>query len=402
MHPIHTSLLPQPRRGFTLFEVAISLVLVAFGVVSVLMMFPAGLKAQQLSRYQILATAKAVELIDVFASTTNANVMMDREGPNPWDTIGSYRAYAPDLETSVSTFRSGMYPLPPDLARRFDSDGDEIKQVLEQGGYLYYSQPLATLGFNPIGIRDKMPTPNESQKLVCAVVGYAQQNALTTMPYKAWPYYTPYPSPPMHTSNSKHSDSKPTSPYTVFDNSSVRSDSMMLWEDTLDADSGDMAVVFRAVVRSPNPGSVDLPLTTAWVDSADVRNHSAPMLRRSSGYWAYGDAGGWVLDWWREKYSDAGVVKQKPGKWWQANPDGSKANNLTPYDLQPATLPDGKPNPVEKILPACRSRVRRPRRHNWRRNPRSPTSPWPNGTRNAKVFRPPSWMAQPWSTTPTS
>ena len=45
-------------RGFTLFEVAISLVILAFGVVSIMTLFPAGLKAQQLARFQLYAAAK--------------------------------------------------------------------------------------------------------------------------------------------------------------------------------------------------------------------------------------------------------------------------------------------------------------------------------------------------------
>ena len=70
-------------RGFTLFEVAISLSIVAFGVVSVLMMLPAGIKAQQLSRYQILASVRAMEMVDIFSSATDASIMLDREGPHP-------------------------------------------------------------------------------------------------------------------------------------------------------------------------------------------------------------------------------------------------------------------------------------------------------------------------------
>jgi hypothetical protein len=35
-------------------------------------------------------------------------------------------------------------PLPLALAQRLDSDNDEIQQVLSQGGYIYYSQPMAT------------------------------------------------------------------------------------------------------------------------------------------------------------------------------------------------------------------------------------------------------------------
>jgi hypothetical protein len=66
-------------------------------------------------------------------------------------------------------------------------------------------------------------------------------------------------------------------------------------------------------------------------------------LRRSSGYWAYGDAGGWILDYYRTVDSQG---RPLPPRWAQANPDGGKGNNAAPYNVQPATLPNGKPNPV--------------------------------------------------------
>lgn len=320
------------RAALTLFEVALSLLLVTISVVSVLILFPAGIKAQQLSRYQILASTRAMEMIDTFASSSNANIMIDREGPNPWDSIASYRSSSPDLEARIATHRFGMMPLPPDIARRLDSDGDEIRTLLAQGGYLYYSQPLATASFNPIGARANQPLANESQKLLCAITGYAQQNAVPGLPNKDWPYYTPYPSPPVHGWNDCWADSKPGTPWSFYESSAKT----MLWEDTLDADQGHMGVVFEAIVKGQ-----DLPLTTLWVDNALVKSRN---LRRSSGYWAYGDQGGWIPDF-------------SSGKWLQRNPDGGKRNNVPDkpnpgnrYDIQPATLPDllgvGVANPV--------------------------------------------------------
>lgn len=325
-------------HGFTLFEVAISLGLVAFGVVSVLMLLPAGIKAQQMSRYQILASARAMEMVDVFSSATDASVQLDREGGHPWDTATSYRAYAPDLETRVGTYRFGMFPLPLEIARRIDSDGDEIQKIISEGGYVYYSQPSATSGFNPVGARSNMPQPNESQRLICAVVGYAQQNAIPSFPYKDWPYHDPYPSPPSHVLNYDTQTSKPTSPWSVFDTGS--GDKFMLWEDTLEADKGEMALVFQAIVKSPTAGGPDLPITSKWVTDAEVIKAK---YRRSSGYWAYGDRGGWILEF-------------NPGnaKWEQRNADGAKRNyqaNLIKgvrVDLQPEFLPNGKKNPIWK------------------------------------------------------
>ena len=85
------------RRGFTLFEVSISLVLIAFGVVSVLMLFPAGLKAQQMARFQIYAAAKAEEMIEQFNGTQHSNPAIDSEGLAMWDVPVAHKAQSWDL-----------------------------------------------------------------------------------------------------------------------------------------------------------------------------------------------------------------------------------------------------------------------------------------------------------------
>ncbi|MBA3936056.1 MAG: hypothetical protein H0X38_01210 [Planctomycetes bacterium] len=191
---------PQPthaRGGFTLFEVALALGLVTFGVVSTLMLFPAGLKAQQLARFKIYASAKALEMVDAYNSFHNQNPASDIEAPNAWDVHTTYKGQAPDLESRLASYRNGLLPLPLTIARRLDSDGDEIQNLLAQGGYLYYSQPLATTGLNETAFGTSMP-PNEAQRLVIGVIGFPQNNAIPALPQKAWPYYTPYPSPPVH------------------------------------------------------------------------------------------------------------------------------------------------------------------------------------------------------------
>lgn len=319
---IHSSAGAQVCVGFTLFEVGLSLMLMAFSVVSVLMLFPQGIKAQQLSRFQVYAAAKALEIVEAYNTSHNANPAVDAEAPNEWDVHISYKNLAPDLESRVSSYRFGLFPLPTLIAHRLDSDSDEIQSILAQGGYLYYSQPLATASFNPIGARANQPIANEAQKLLCAVTGYAQQNALPGLPNKDWPYYTPYPSPPVHGWNDCWADSKPGTPWSFYESSTKT----MLWEDTLDADQGHMGVVFQAIVKGP-----DLPLTTLWVDNTLVKSKN---LRRSSGFWAYGDQGGWIPD-----------VDTSSRKWLQRNPDGGKRNNLQAkpdagdrYDIQPVNL----------------------------------------------------------------
>ncbi len=184
-------------QGFTLFEISISLLIIAFGVVSVMLFMPKGLQAQQQARFKVYASAKAMEMIEVYNSAHNANPAFEAEAPQPWDVHVTSRNTAPDLEARLSSFRFGVFPLPLEIARRVDSDGGTMARILDEGGYLYYSQPLATTGLNEAASGSAMP-PNEAQKLVIGVVGYAQNNALYAFPWKAWPYYTAYPSPPAH------------------------------------------------------------------------------------------------------------------------------------------------------------------------------------------------------------
>jgi type II secretory pathway pseudopilin PulG len=184
------------RRGFTLFEVAISLVILAFGVVSIMTLFPAGLKAQQLARFQLYAAAKAEEMIEQFNTAQADNATADTEGTDIWQVPSSYRSQTWDLDARISSHRYGMMPLPLDLARRLDSDNDEIQQILAEGGYVYYSQPQASTGMAERSVAEA--PPNEAQKLIIGITGYAQQNALPIFPMKNWPYFANFPSPPLH------------------------------------------------------------------------------------------------------------------------------------------------------------------------------------------------------------
>ncbi len=215
---------PNPRQAFTLFEISISLALVSFGVISVLMLLPAGIKAQQMARYQILASAKALELVEAYNATHNGNPAIDVEANAPWNVHINAKNLHPDLESRVSSYRYGMFPLPNDIAKRLDSDGDEIQRVIADGAQLYYSQPLATTGFQENGFAPTAP-PNEAQRMIMAVVGYPQNNALLHLPEKAWPYYAAYPSPPMHIIHRNNSD------VDTADVKPMGSWQSMLWED---------------------------------------------------------------------------------------------------------------------------------------------------------------------------
>ncbi len=184
------------RRGFTLFEVAISLGLVSFGVISVMLLFPMGLKQQQVSRFKILAAVKALEMIDSFSGIDEFTRSMDPEAPEPWESNNyAYSSTRFDLETRLCNWHNGLLPVPDRIARRLDSDGDEIRQVLDEGGHLYYAQPMANTNLDERWMAHTLP--NDALRLVCAVTGYAQNNALPSLPWKEWPYRAPYPSPPV-------------------------------------------------------------------------------------------------------------------------------------------------------------------------------------------------------------
>ncbi len=189
--------MPAPRRAaFTLFEVAISLIIVAFGVVSIMALIPVGLKQLTAQRFRIYAACVANQLIDVYANADASAVMIDHEGPDPWDVPIDRKVNAPDLEAKLANPRYGMLPLPTELARRLDSDGDELQRLLDDGGYVYYAQPNVANSWR----EDLLPVepPNDLQKMIVGVVGAAQHNASYAFPMKRWPYYATVPGPPLH------------------------------------------------------------------------------------------------------------------------------------------------------------------------------------------------------------
>jgi len=234
--------------GMTLFEVSISLVIVAFGVISAVMVFPSGLKAQQLARFQVYASAKALEMIDSYNTSPTANPSLEVEAPRAWDVSASRTNMAFDLERRLSSYRFGIMPLPQVIARRLDSDGNEIQHVLDDGGYLYYSQPQAATGFSDTGL--SAAPPNDAQRLVFAVVGYAQSNAVPILPQKSWPYYMPFPSPPSHgTHGQERGFSEPTDSLETWGGKRG-----ILWEDTFDPD---MRPVFWCIVDGTEYGYRD-------------------------------------------------------------------------------------------------------------------------------------------------
>jgi hypothetical protein len=193
---------PGQRRtaAFTLFEVAIALVIAAFGVVSVLVLFPVGIKAEQLARMRIYAGVKAEEIVEEFANASTTSPSIETEAPDSWDAPCGYRVMTPDLESRVSTPHFGIMPVPTIIANRLDSDNDEIQTILSQGANLYYSMAQETSGLEDTAMAQSttFTNDNQTQRLVFAVTGYAQNNNLAYLAWKDWPYYEPFPSPPGH------------------------------------------------------------------------------------------------------------------------------------------------------------------------------------------------------------
>jgi Tfp pilus assembly protein PilV len=185
------------RSGFTLFEVALSLVLISFGVVSVMVLIPTGLRTQQKARFELLASTQALEMLEFFSGKSNAERIADFETPEPWEARPfCYTSTRWDLESRLSRWDSGIMPIPPDIARRLDSDNDEIRTLINQGANLYYADARSIPTIDPQYIN--VSASSEAQKLVFAVSGYAQNNAVPVFSYKAWPYRAAYPSPPLY------------------------------------------------------------------------------------------------------------------------------------------------------------------------------------------------------------
>jgi hypothetical protein len=284
MHPHPTLSQPIRQHGFTLFEVALSLVLVSFSVVSVLVLFPLGIKSEQNARMQIYAAVKAEEIIDSFATSANTNPSIETEAPDSWDVPASYRVFSPDLESRIVSHRYGIMPLPIDIVRRLDSDDDEIARVVAEGGQIYYSQASGATGLEEATEGRVVKQPDAlTQKLVFAVVGYAQSNNVSFLPWKAWPYYSPFPSPPGH-GEKKQFRSVPADAVMGAQKFSYQGIDISLWEGvgTTGADSGkgttdpDIAKVFDTGTGTPRfgfhpyalGGSNDLAGATAYLQAA--------------------------------------------------------------------------------------------------------------------------------------
>ncbi|MFT3766292.1 MAG: type II secretion system protein [Minicystis sp.] len=185
------------QAAFTLFEVMVSLLVMSVAVTSVLALFPSGIKSQQLARFQVLAAAKVMDIAVINANQWRKWDKQRLENDRNAISVNDC-AQRSDIDQKCSNWRHGNLPLPTVIARRLDSDNDEIKAILDQGGSLFYASPFRVTSTEAGETTDtsERALPNEAVKLVFAFVGCPQQAALVNHPNKAWPYQDFYPTPP--------------------------------------------------------------------------------------------------------------------------------------------------------------------------------------------------------------
>jgi Tfp pilus assembly protein PilV len=192
------------RSGFTLFEVGISLMIVSVAVITVLLLLPAGVKAHQMSRYQLYASVKANELVENFAQTGQDFKERTMFNTYQWagavdmlkvhtDLTGTSTQF--DLERMSVNAVQGNFPVPLNIAARLDSPGNEIQKILDQGGRIHYCDPYPSKVFSrgQAATGSKKVESPELQKLIWGVAGFAQQNLLpcdVQIPYakEPWPF----------------------------------------------------------------------------------------------------------------------------------------------------------------------------------------------------------------------
>jgi len=200
----------RSRVGFSLAEVLISLLLLVIAVLAVVAILPSGIASQQQVRFEMYASAKALEMVDGFSATDDVGFMRrvtDFESNAVAQRIRREwifgKAMQFDIEHRIVSRAQMNFPVPTQIARRLDAPNDEIQQVINDGGHLYYPHPNGFRNLNRYRRHwedgfaggSKYDT-NELQQLVFAFKGPAQQNLLPNHPYMNAPYFELYPFPP--------------------------------------------------------------------------------------------------------------------------------------------------------------------------------------------------------------
>lgn len=178
------------RHGLTLFEVGVSLLIVGMAISTVLALFPVGLKAQQESRFRLLASAQLSAMVANIAE--RKDILFGEEGLRRGDRpFTNNQSHMPDFDAAGWMMHAVLHPLPPSIAQRLDSDHDEIATLLAEGGQIFYPS-LGSAASGDIWDAEARPPP-EMYRLVIGIIGAPQQNALLFHPQIKWPYHEYHP-----------------------------------------------------------------------------------------------------------------------------------------------------------------------------------------------------------------
>lgn len=207
------------RVGFSLIEVALSLGLVTTALLTLAMMLPPAMKTQQIVRMQAVAAARAISVSESIAQGNPRFPLYTPSTPNKgnwWNHLdlsyanmmtrgGAYsRPSFPDAEQMIAgcgrafmSIQTGI-PLPLNIAQRLDSDSDEIRSILDQGGMIFFPPPGSISGMSATEYKfaERVESSTDQERLIFAVKGFPQQNLMPVHPCYNLPIYKLYPFPP--------------------------------------------------------------------------------------------------------------------------------------------------------------------------------------------------------------
>jgi len=160
------------RVGLTLFEIGVSLLIMAAVATVSLMALPTGLRAQAKVRSEVLAAAAFQDMLHKLHTVPHYEWGSEGRNPEdrPWLNARCWGADADALRLWMTD--RGFKPVPEAIAWRLDSDGDEIARHLAEGGRLFYKSG-----------------DHAHRALVFAIVGSSQQEVMRYLPQMRWPYY---------------------------------------------------------------------------------------------------------------------------------------------------------------------------------------------------------------------
>lgn len=160
------------RAALTLFEIGVSLLIMAAVASVALMALPTGLRAQHKVRLEVLAAAAFQDMLHKLHTVPLYEWGSEGRNPEdrPWLNARVWGADADGLRLWMTDH--GFRPVPEAIAWRLDSDGDEIARHLAAGGRLFYKSG-----------------DNQFRHLVFAIAGAPQQEVMRYLPQMRWPYY---------------------------------------------------------------------------------------------------------------------------------------------------------------------------------------------------------------------